>query len=210
MTHYLDSGMADRLQHIRPRDPLDLRSPAALARRRPTNYMKCLIRQATLHDAPSIAQVHVETWAAAYRGLVPAEIIAARTVELRTGQWAAAISDPGSLVLVACDVKGEVQGFASAQALDGSQAAFQSYLQTLYVRPQLWRRGIGRRLLRAVCSRLSALGVRSLALRTLRLGDGRKFYERLGARIVPEGIAQSAGKFDDVVYAFDDVASIAK
>ena len=26
------------------------------------------------------------------------------------------------------------------------------------------------------------------------------------ARVVPEGIAHDAGKFDDVVYAFDDLA----
>ena len=42
----------------------------------------------------------------------------------------------------------------------------------------------------------------------MRLGDARKFYERLGARLVPEGIARDAGKFDDVVYAFDDVGSV--
>lgn len=171
--------------------------------------MQLLIRQGTPADASSIAQVHVESWVAAYRGLLPDGMIEARTVELRTCQWT---SDLGSPVpnLVACDANGQVQAFASAEVLDESQGPFQSYLRTLYVRPQFWRRGIGRELLRALCSRLLALGVQNLALRTLRLGHARKFYECLGARSVPEGIAQDAGRFDDLVYAFDDLTSIAR
>ncbi|HEY1868865.1 MAG TPA: GNAT family N-acetyltransferase [Candidatus Cybelea sp.] len=151
--------------------------------------------------------MQVEAWDAAYRGLIPDEVIDARTVERRTSQWSSAIVDPRSVTFVACDSEGNVQGFASAQVLDELESGFQSYLQTLYVRPQFWRKGIGHQLLRAVCSHLSALGVRNLVLRTMRLGDARKFYDRLGARLVPEGIARESGKFDDVVYAFDDVAS---
>jgi GNAT superfamily N-acetyltransferase len=165
------------------------------------------VRQATADDAPSIARVQVESWEAAYRGLIPDEIIDARTVDVRTAQWAAKIAEARSLILVACDSNGIIHGFASAQTLDGERR-FQAYLQTLYVGPQFWRKGIGRQLLGAVCSRLGARGVRNLALRTMRLGDARNFYERLGARMVPEGIAHDAGKFDDVVYAFDDIASV--
>jgi len=36
----------------------------------------------------------------------------------------------------------------------------------------------------------------------------RSFYEKLGARLVPEGIAHDAGMFDDVVYAFDDLRAL--
>lgn len=170
--------------------------------------MQFVIRQAASEDASAIARVHVASWEAAYRGLIPDETIRARTVEVRTGQWAKKVLDPGSLVLVACDAEGNVQGFARAQLLDSAEEGFQSYLQALYVGPQFWGRGIGRALLRAVCSRLSAVGVRNLALRTLRLGGARRFYERLGARMVPGGIAQDAGAFDDVVYAFHDIASM--
>jgi GNAT superfamily N-acetyltransferase len=127
---------------------------------------------------------------------------------VRTGQWSKKLCDPGTFVLVACDSKGDVHGFASAQLLDAPEGGVQGYLQTLYVRPQFWRKGIRRGLLRAVCSRLHDLGVRSLALRTMRLGDARTFYERLGARVVPGGIAHDAGKFDDVVYAFDDIGNL--
>lgn len=171
--------------------------------------MKFLVRSATLRDALSIARVHVEAWDAAYRGLIPDDQIDARTIELRMAQWATSIINPRYFVLVACDANGDVQGFASALLLDGSDGGFQSYLKTLYVHPQVWRLGIGRKLLRTMCGRLNASGVQNLALRTLRLGRARGFYETLGARTVTEGIAQDAGKFDDVVYAFDDIAPMA-
>ena len=162
-----------------------------------------------MDDISAVARVQVEAWDAAYRGLIPDEVIDARTVELRTNQWSGAVADPRSLIFVACDSDGNVQGFASARVLVEPESGFQSYLQTLYVRPEFWRKGIGRQLLRAVCSHLSALGVRNVVLRTMRLGDAREFYDRLGARVVPEGIVREAGKFDDVVYAFDDVAAVA-
>jgi len=44
-----------------------------------------------------------------------------------------------------------------------------------------------------------------MVLRTLRLNPGRAFYERLGARLLPEGVNIDAGVFDDVAYAFDDL-----
>jgi hypothetical protein len=36
----------------------------------------------------------------------------------------------------------------------------------------------------------------------------RTFYERLGARLVPDGISVDAGLFDDVVYAFDNLGAL--
>ncbi|MBV9333832.1 MAG: GNAT family N-acetyltransferase [Candidatus Eremiobacteraeota bacterium] len=157
----------------------------------------------------AIAVVQVEAWEAAYRGLIPDDVIDARTVETRTAQWRARIPDARLIVLVACDENCSVQGFASAQRLAPPDPGFQAFLQTLYVRPQSWGKGIGRKLLAAMCSRLAARGVRNVALRTMRLGDARHFYERLGARVVPNGIMHEAGEFDDVVYAFDDVAGVA-
>jgi GNAT superfamily N-acetyltransferase len=172
--------------------------------------MSVCVRSATPADASPIALVQVESWQAAYRGLIPDDVIDARTVEVRTNQWAAFLSDSHSIALVACDEGGIVQGFTSALLLDGSDGGFQSYLQTLYVRPGAWRQGIGRELLRCVCTKLHAAGVKNMALRTLRLSSARAFYERLGARLVHEGIAHDAGRFDDVVYAFDDISTTAE
>jgi GNAT superfamily N-acetyltransferase len=167
--------------------------------------MSTFVRLADDKDADAIAQVHVASWHATYRGILPDEQIAARTVEVRRAQWAACIEEADRITLVACDEDGGVQGFASAILLDGSDNGFQSYLQTLYLWPDKQNRGIGRQLLHELVTRLRAAGAKNMALRTLRRNPARGFYERLGARPAPEGIAHDAGLFDDVVYAFDDL-----
>jgi GNAT superfamily N-acetyltransferase len=135
-------------------------------------------------------------------------VIDARTVELRTKQWTPRLADTKIITLVACDRDGTIQGFGSAVRLDGSDGGFESYLETLYLSPAVWRRGIGRRLLAAIAARVQAAGAKNMALRTLRHGTARAFYERLGARLVPEGLSYDADRFDSVVYAFDDLTTL--
>ncbi|HEY2476945.1 MAG TPA: GNAT family N-acetyltransferase [Candidatus Cybelea sp.] len=162
------------------------------------------IRPARAADVPRIATIHVAAWHVAYRGLIPDDQIAARTLELRIGHWTAGLERSDLLIFVACDDNEGVQGFASVTRIEDE--AFQSYLETLYVMPDAWGRGIGRELLSAIGARLLDAGVTNMALRTLRLGEARGFYERLGARLVPEGIRHGAERFDELVYAFDDLA----
>lgn len=172
---------------------------------------KITIRPATPGDAVGIARVHVESWNAAYRGLIPNEVIDARTVDVRHTQWASAIANAGSIILVACDERGDVVGFASALLFDEPDAGFESYLQTLYLSSDVWGHGIGRELVCAICGRLRAKGVQNMALHVLRLNPrARAFYERLGARLVPDGIAHEAGKYDQMVYGVDDVGRLAQ
>jgi ribosomal protein S18 acetylase RimI-like enzyme len=170
--------------------------------------MSFVIREADHDDAGAIARVHVASWHGTYRGMVPDEVINARTVDVRRAQWEQWIEQPSHITLVASDESSAVVGFAGAQLLEGPVEQFGSYLQTLYLMPDVKKRGIGRALLRALAERLHRAGVQTMVLRTLRLNPARGFYERLGARLVPEGISIDAGQLDDVVYAFDDITAL--
>lgn len=44
-------------------------------------------RPATAADAPRIARIHVDSWRETYTGLIPDELIAARTIEARLETW---------------------------------------------------------------------------------------------------------------------------
>jgi GNAT superfamily N-acetyltransferase len=167
------------------------------------------VRTAEPSDAEAIARVHVTAWESAYRGLIADSVIDARTVEVRIEQWTSRLREDERIAFVACDAGNTIEGFATAVLLEDSDSGFESYLQTLYVSPQAWRRGIGTALLLAIAARLRAAGAKNMALRTLRHGGARAFYERLGARLVPEGIGYEADHFDSVVYAFDDLTAIA-
>jgi GNAT superfamily N-acetyltransferase len=164
------------------------------------------VRRAELSDVPSIAGIHVAAWHHAYRGLVPDEAFETRTIERRLQQWESVLRGASDFVLVGCDEAQQVRGFASASLKPGG--GFESYLETLYVAPEMWGRGIGRALLASISATMRNRGATNMALRTLRLGKARTFYERLGARLVPEGISHDHGPFDAVVLAFDSLAAL--
>jgi hypothetical protein len=50
------------------------------------------IRQAILSDARAVAEVHVQSWRSAYRGLVPDEYLQARSVDQREAVWHSVIA----------------------------------------------------------------------------------------------------------------------
>ncbi len=164
-----------------------------------------MIRPATVQDADGIAEVHVSAWRDNYRGIIAASIMEDRTLERRQTLWRRVLTEDKALVFVA-DRCGVVAGFASAIPLRPAVDGFDAYLQAIYVRSESKSRGIGRALMRALATELVKLDCKNLALRTLRLGDARGFYERIGARLVPNGFTLDAGTFDDVVYAFDDIS----
>ena len=171
--------------------------------------MQVNIRRAVPDDADACAAIHVAAWEASYRGIMPDEEFAKRPLERRQQQWRDWLARDDQVTLVACDERETVLGFAGTLLLDGSNG-FDSYLAMLYLRPDSKRQGLGTTLLRAIACDLVALGAQNMALRTLRLNPVRAFYERLGARFVPEGVDIDAGVFDDVVYAFDDLQKLAQ
>lgn len=168
------------------------------------------IRPAVPADADACARIHVAAWEASYRGIVPDEEFETRPLERRRQQWRESLSSGEYFTLVACGEDGEVLGFAGARLLDGT-LGFDSYLGTLYLRPDMTGHGLGRTLLRAIAGKLFTAGARNMVLRTLRFNsNARAFYERMGARFIPEGVNVDAGVFDDVVYAFDDLHALVR
>jgi GNAT superfamily N-acetyltransferase len=134
------------------------------------------VRGARLEDARAIARIHVDGWRAAYRGILPDDVLAAQSVDRREGQWREWI--PLGRALVA-EHDGEVVGFAGVIAETGEIAA-------LYVDPGHWRRGAGRALARASMAQLRDAGCDHAALWVFEENDGaRAFYAALGFR--PDG-----------------------
>lgn len=141
--------------------------------------------------------------------MIPDDAIDSRTVALRAASWYKFLHEPERTTIVACDERGRITGFASAFLLKPPQSGFDSFLQMLFVAEAEKGRGIGRRLLREIAKKMQAAGAKSMALRTLRQNPARGFYERVGAELVSESIAVDAGEFDDVVYGFRDLTSLA-
>jgi GNAT superfamily N-acetyltransferase len=107
------------------------------------------VRQATAADADAIGRVQVESWRAAYSGLLPEETIAAFDVVGRQRMWREGLSRtqrPGSATFVAV-VDEKIVGFATVGASQSEDATGE--LWAIYVHPTTWGHGAGRELIEA-------------------------------------------------------------
>jgi hypothetical protein len=59
-----------------------------------------MIREATLEDARTIAEVHVKSWRAAYKQLLPQEFLQSLSVDRREQQWQTSIVNREHVLLV--------------------------------------------------------------------------------------------------------------
>lgn len=166
------------------------------------------VRDATPSDATSIAQVQVESWRAAYAGLIPDAVIAARTVERREAQWAQMLAEPErESVVVGVDEMGMIVGFGACGGQRDPDYDFAGELYALYLRPLAQRQGLGRALVCACADRLLAAGRASMLAWVLRDNDpARRFYERVGGVVVGEKIEMMDGSpLPEVAYGWRDL-----
>jgi ribosomal protein S18 acetylase RimI-like enzyme len=141
------------------------------------------IRPARPDDASRIARLDVETWRAAYAGILATQFLVGPSTQRREVGWASVIEREPRDVRVAADSQGNILGFGSCGRNRGG-AEFAGEVFTLYVAPDWQNQGIGRRLLLALFERLAAQGCGSCIIWVLRDNPGRFFYRRLGGREV--------------------------
>ena len=169
------------------------------------------LRVARPADAAAIARVHVETWRAAYAGIVPDAYLVAMTESKQALQWnhtiRSAVAPEAVLVAASADLPGgRIVGFGScgrARKRPGAGEVF-----TLYVAPDWQGRGIGRRLLHGLLAKLKAGGLNEALVWVLSDNPARFFYEAMGARRVAERQERFAGvHLDEAAYAWGDLAA---
>lgn len=154
-----------------------------------------VVRPAGSADVPAIAAVHVQSWQHGYRGLLPAEVLDRLDPADRIPRWRAAVAEsswPGRGVLLASTspddaggglIPGPVSGFANLlPSRDaGANPATTAEIFSFYVRPDRWRRGIGRRLMAAALETLTVAGYVEATLWALEGNDRAiDFYRSLG------------------------------
>jgi GNAT superfamily N-acetyltransferase len=132
-----------------------------------------------------IAIVHVRSWQAAYRGLVPQEYLDHVEVDQRYSVWERILGEaewPRVGTFVA-EYGGDVVGFASICPTrdDDEQPASAGELAAIYLLPEGWGKGLGRELMASVLSALSEAGFDEATLWVLERTAGRDgFYEAAG------------------------------
>jgi GNAT superfamily N-acetyltransferase len=146
------------------------------------------VRRARIEDAGAIATVHVRSWEAAYRGLVPEAWFAERTLQRRTDTWREVLRDDEHTRVFVASLNGTLVGFSAAATPSRDEDAGDrtSEIAALYVDPDHWHTGAGRALIMTTLQDLAGCLWRDVTLWVFEANDrARSFY--LGMGFAPDG-----------------------
>lgn len=135
------------------------------------------LRRAEPPDAIAVGRVHVRSWQAAYRKLMPDDYLDQLRPEDRAKKYDFGNLDPLRPYTIVATESGGILGFATTAPTQESPMSNCGELCALYVDPDHWGRGIGGALVSAARSRLFDLGFRNAILWVL-VGNVRaeRFY----------------------------------
>lgn len=156
--------------------------------------------------------VHVDTWRAAYRGIVPDGHLDGLSYGESERLWQDVVARGDGCVFVAEDGAG-IFGFASGSTRERFSRDLTEYegeLQTVYVLPSRGGNGVGGQLVRAVVRHFAELGVNSMVLWVFSENrSARGFYESLGGVPVAEGGFEIGGeRLSEVAYGWRDLGDL--
>ena len=157
----------------------------------PADNATLRIVPAALADARGVAEVHVRAWQAGYRGIVPDTYLAALSVDQREAMWKEAIASGTSRLLVAKSDAGLAGWVALGPCRDVGASAQSGEIWALYVAPECWSSGVGRRLWLAARVQLIDDGYRNVSLWVI-AGNARaiRFYIAAGFIEEPASIKE--------------------
>jgi ribosomal protein S18 acetylase RimI-like enzyme len=149
------------------------------------------IRPAGTTDSLGIALVHVRSWQAAYKGLLPQPFLDGLDPVQRGQVWGRYLSQgrrAGEAVLVA-EAHGNVVGFVSVGPSRDADADCQGEVWAIYLLADFWGQGMGRALMGAASESLRDAGFTEATLWVLDTNErARRFYEAAGW--APDGVSK--------------------
>lgn len=154
----------------------------------------------------------MDTWRAAYRGIVPADYLVGLSHEESERLWLDRLATDGRGVFVAEDDRG-IFGFASGRPRREFSKGMEEYggvFETVYVLPDGQGRGAGRALVAAVARYLVGCGTTSGLLWVLEENrSARGFYESLGGEpIAEDGFELGGAWVREVAYGWKDLGAL--
>jgi len=164
-----------------------------------TAFSEVSIRAARPDEALEVAKVHVTADRETYQPIFGRHF---KAVEIDRSQqrWDAALG-AGEVLLVA-ESAGRIVGFAHASP---------TWMSALYLLASHRRRGVGRRLLTALCRELRARGVAEIGFQAVADNAGAiAFYRAMGARAVGRKLeGEGDAAWEDIVFTLPTQATAA-
>lgn len=146
--------------------------------------MRAEVRWAGVDDAHAIAVVHIASWCAAYRGLLPDKVLDALTVDGRERDWRGWLADGGARVhTLVAERDGRIVGFCVIELPSSEEDEPQHVagVPALYLHPDAFGTGAGGALMDAATDAIRERGYGEAILWMLEGNDRAEvFYERRG------------------------------
>lgn len=174
--------------------------------------MAVRIRPPNPADAASLARVHVDSWRSTYAGIIPDEYLADLSYQDRESFWDQVLASERPAVsnfLVETE-QGEVIGMAAGGPERSGNEIYLGELYLVYLLEAFQRKGLGRRMVSAVASRLLDDGIGSMLVGVLRDNRiGCRFYESLGGELIDQRVVSIGGAdLEEVFYGWTDVRAL--
>jgi ribosomal protein S18 acetylase RimI-like enzyme len=171
------------------------------------------IREANQDDVAGMAKVRVDTWRAAYQGIVPDDFLAGLSYQSTSERWQKAFWEnrsPNVAVFVAENERREIVGIAICGPEQSQDPVYQGEIYVLYVLPQYQNQGIGRELAAACVGHLTQqLAVETMLIWVIAENPYRRFYESLGGKPVKEKTKEIGGKLiSEVGYGWEEISPL--
>jgi ribosomal protein S18 acetylase RimI-like enzyme len=154
------------------------------------------VRRAKEADVVSIAEVQIESWRAAYRGIIADATLDGMDIAKHAIQWQRAFDQRAPVWVAEAEAGEAIVGFIG---LRGNE------ITVLYVRPEWQRRGVGRALLKSALTTIASEGGTLGWLWVLEANaTARAFYAAVGGRISDTGPVKVEGQtLTQVRYLWD-------
>ncbi|MBA4376836.1 MAG: GNAT family N-acetyltransferase [Anaerolinea sp.] len=167
-----------------------------------------VIRTAQIEDALAIAHVHVDTWRTTYGGIIPDEHLANLSYERCQAGWIEHLSRPEvEQVFVVEEPGGAIVAFASGGPIKETLGEWDGELYVLYVLKAFQGLGYGKQLVTHVAQDLARRDFRSMVIWVMKDNPARRFYEKLGGRLIGEqGITIGGKDLLKVAYVWPELA----
>lgn len=108
-------------------------------------------RNATLHEAETIADLHARSWQTAYQGILSDDFLEKEVIQNRRELWQKRFENPlENVFLYVAEENDELKGFVCVYANDDEQ--WGSLVDNLHVLPEVKGQGVGKQLIQKAAS----------------------------------------------------------
>ncbi len=141
-----------------------------------------MIRYSTVNDIHGMGIVYVDTWKAAYQGMIPQDYLDGLTYESWEEKYRARFSQITDYNVAVLDLDGRIIGVTSMmKTRDDDLPDSFGEIVSIYVLPEYWHQGLGKMMLEWAVKELKKQGFTDCVLWTLEDNHrARRAYEHFG------------------------------